>query len=122
MKKVSKVLVVFIMFSTLAFTAGKPSIVGKWTVYSHGDSLTATFNADGTYTANSPTGEEAASGKYMETDDTFAINDENCGSTWGKYKITYYGEDSLDLKVITDSCADRMEAVNGITAKRIKDQ
>jgi len=121
MKKVSKVSAVFIIFLILSCIPSEPTIVGKWTVHTHDNSdVIATFNNDGTYHAEGSTGEQEVSGKYLVINDTLAINDEDCNENiWGKYKLTFYGDDSLDLKVISDSCDGRKESVDGVTAKRL---
>ena len=47
------------------------------------------------------------------------LSDEGCMNVWGKYKLTWYGNDSHDFKVINDSCEGREQSVDGVTAKRI---
>jgi hypothetical protein len=121
MKKVSKVSAVFIIFLILSCIPSEPTIIGKWTLHTHDDNeVIATFNNDGTYNAEGSTGEQEVSRKYLVTKDTLAINDEGCNENiWGKYKLTFYGDDSPDLKVIYDLCDGRKESVDGITAKRL---
>ncbi len=49
------------------------------------------------------------------------MNDGQCGADyWGKYKLTFYGPDSISVVVIQDSCTGRHRGVDGVRAKRIK--
>ena len=121
MKKVSKVSAVFIIFFNSVLHSLKAYDHWKMHLHTHDDNeVIATFNNDGTYNAEGSTGEQEVSRKYLVTKDTLAINDEGCNENiWGKYKLTFYGDDSPDLKVIYDSCDGRKESVDGITAKRL---
>ena len=97
-----------------------PAITGKWTLYPVGDApVTIDFRNDGSYHVTVTGGRETLSGNYKQSEDTLAITDNGCGSTWGKYKISFYGDDSLLLKTISDSCNGRSQSVDGVTAKRL---
>lgn len=107
------------MFCVLCAFVASPDLKGKWTVFPvNDDSYNVEFKDDGTYVVSTTQSTETINGKYMQTDDTLAIMDEGCGDVWGKYQITFFGNDSLQLKGIDDACSDRMHNVDGLAAKR----
>ena len=97
-----------------------PVISGKWTLHPVGEApVTIDFRDDGSYHVTMPGGQETLAGSYKQSADTLAFLDKGCGNTWGKYHINFYGDDSLLLKAISDSCTGRMQGVDGVTAKRL---
>ncbi len=95
-----------------AFMPATHSLVGKWKTYDKDGSIGYVyFNADGTFKVTSPEGKVFHHGNYKFKDDVFSINDkEGCGDTyWGKYKLTFIGNDSIQTSLIEDSCSGRRE-------------
>jgi hypothetical protein len=59
-------------------------------------------------------------GHYVFKNDTFTMYDANCGlSVGGKYKLTFFTEDSVSFTLINDSCKGRAGEVDGGRIKRI---
>jgi hypothetical protein len=76
---------------------------------------------DGTFRNYDDRGQTLHQGNYKFNDkDEFSTNDkEGCGeSYWATYKFSFINNDSAKVSVITDSCTDRMQAINNSTAKR----
>ena len=119
MRKLYMPAVITLFCLTCAFKIA-PSLTGKWTLHPVGEAtVTMDFRDDGSYHVIASSGQETLSGNYKQSDDTLAFMDKGCGNTWGKYLITFYGNDSLLLKTISDSCTGRMQGVEGVTAKRL---
>jgi len=111
MKQTIKIAVVFFVSVIFAFILPKHNIAGRWITYNTDGSIAyVDFNKDGTFKVASPEGKLFHAGNYkFNDDDVFSINDkEGCGDTyWGTYKLTFIGEDSLQVAVIQDSCTGR---------------
>lgn len=126
MKKTAPfILSVFLLVLTaLAFTPPKSSLVGHWVAtFSNGSQAFADFKSNGTYKSYSFQGKVLVTGKYYVAKDTFATQDGSCGIDYfGKYKMTWYGQDSASIAMIEDSCSGRTSAINGGTLKRAKQQ
>jgi hypothetical protein len=122
MKKTFLWLPLFAVFILSAFTLSDHNLVGHWVTYTPDNSkVLVDFNNDGTFKVTVD-GQTENEGKYKLNQDTFFMYDNNCGmETEGKYKLTFYGEDSLSFSLIEDPCADRSENVNGGTIKRLAD-
>ena len=111
MKQTIKVAAVFFVTVIFAFIPLKHDITGRWITYNTDGSIAyVDFNKDGTFKVASLQGQLFHAGNYkLGDDDVFSINDkEGCGDTyWGKYKLAFINEDSLQIAVIEDSCTGR---------------
>ncbi len=105
----------------VAFTVPKHSITGKWMTHeSDGSTSYVDFTSAGKFTYINQ-GKTIHQGKFKQSDDTFLIDDNECGNGyWAKYKLTFVGEDSVSFAVIDDTCSGRMQTVNGNGLKRMK--
>jgi hypothetical protein len=115
MKQTIKVAAVFFVTVIFAFIPLKHDITGRWITYNKDGSIAyVDFSKNGTFKVASPDGQLFHAGNYkFSNDDVFSINDkEGCGDTyWGKYKLTFISEDSLQIAVIEDSCTGRREDI-----------
>jgi len=101
---------------TLAFAFIPPShsLVGKWGI--PGTPEIVTFHSDQTYEVSLPDGKIGERGSYRIEQSVFSIKNAKpvCGDGyWGKYKIDFYGEDSVHFTLIEDSCTSRRMDVVG---------
>ena len=122
MKQLLKVSALLFVIAALAFMPPKHKVVGHWRMhYTSGAEDLVDFNANGTYTSNSSTGETTHNGNYKFKGNTISINDkEGCGDTyWATYKITFIGSDSASIAAIADSCEGRKQAVSGASIQRL---
>jgi hypothetical protein len=123
MKKIIPVCLLCIIIILCSFKTFDHSIVGHWISHdgAPGSKILVDFNSDGTFkvAVDSETENE---GKYRFFNDTFYMYDNNCGmQTAGKYKIVFYTEDSASFKLIQDSCAQRIQEVDGGTIVRLRE-
>jgi hypothetical protein len=98
------------------------SLVGHWVSHDGvpGSEILVDFNNDGTFkvTVN---GETENEGNYKFNNDTFYMYDKRCGiEKAGQYKVNFYTEDSVSFKLIRDSCAERIQEIDGGTIVRLK--
>ncbi|MBS1601738.1 MAG: hypothetical protein JST42_03645 [Bacteroidetes bacterium] len=101
---------------TLVFAFIPPghSLVGKWGI--PGTPEFVTFSSDQTYEVSLPDGKVGERGSYKIEQSTFFIKNAKpvCGNGyWGKYKIDFYGEDSVHFTLIEDSCTSRRMDIVG---------
>jgi hypothetical protein len=120
MKRAFILFTVFAIIGLYAFVVSDHNIVGHWTAsgpdYSN---VFVDFNSDSTFKVTSD-GQTENEGRYKFYEDTFVMYDNNCGmQTGGKYKITFYNDDSASFKLIEDSCSNRAQEVDGGTIKRL---
>ena len=120
MKKSSKVLIVFLTISALAFVSPAHNLVGRWLIYTPDNKPSPEsvyFNKDGTYKVTLSDGTVGESGYYKLVDSTFSIKNavpRACGDNyWGTYKLTFHGRDSVSFVVIEDSCTNRRNDMVG---------
>ena len=86
-----------------------------------GSKILVDFNVDGTFRV-SVNGQTENEGSYKQDNDTLYMYDANCGiQTAGKYKLNFYTEDSVSFELIQDSCATRIQEVNGGTIARLRE-
>ena len=115
MKQIFKVFAVFLVIAAFACMPPQHDIVGRWITYNTDGSIAyVDFNKDGTFKVASPEGQLFHAGNYAFSDaGIFSINDkEGCGNTyWGKYKLTFINNDSLQIAVVEDSCTGRREEI-----------
>jgi hypothetical protein len=107
-------IITIIMF---AFIPPKHSIVGHWTItYESGDYLHVNFRDNNTFRTEVPSANFVVEGKYKLNNDILSINDTSCNDAyWGKYKITFYGNDSIYSEIIEDSCSGRRSYADKVT-------
>ena len=123
MKKTITAYSLCVIMVLCAFKTTDHSLVGHW--ISHDGvpdaKILVDFNNDGTFkvTVNDETENE---GNYKFDNDTFYMYDNHCGmQTAGKYKVTFYTEDSVSFKLIQDSCSERIQEVDGGVIVRLRE-
>ena|SRR5579864_9186227 len=93
-----------------AYVPPKYSLIGKWSILNLDGTRSGeyvTFNKDSTCTVALPDGQIGERGNYFLNDSVFSIkNSKNvCGKNyWGKYNLTFHGNDSLHLALIGQNC------------------
>ena len=121
MKKVIFIFSVCCMIMLCSFRTSDHSIIGHWISRdgAPGSKILVDFNNDGTFKVTVD-GQIENEGNYKFYNDTFSMFDSNCGiQTEGKYKITFYTEDSLSFKLIQDPCTNRIQEVDGGVIARL---
>jgi hypothetical protein len=107
------VLFLFIIATLFAFISPKYSLIGQWSILNLDGSPSGEnvdFKEDNTYTIALPDGQIGEKGNYDLKDSVFSIKNikDVCGKDyWGKYKITFYGNDSVHFTLINDTCSER---------------
>ena len=97
----------------LAFVGPKYSLTGKWSILNPDGTPSGeyvSFNADNTYTVSLPDGQIGERGNYILKDSFFSIKNmkDVCGKDyWGKYNLTFHGNDSVHFTLIDDTCSER---------------
>lgn len=110
MKQVSVFLATTIIAAMIfAFSASTNTIVGNWSVRDKsGNVTTVKFMADGKFLAQTPSEHFIVGGKYKLQKDVLSISDTSCNANyWGKYKVSFHGNDSIYFHVISDTCSGR---------------
>ena len=114
------VIVSIIIAIIIAFTIPKHSLTGQWSILNPDGSASGEyifFKEDSTYTIDLPNGDIGERGMYLLNDSIFSIKntqDHACGKDyWGKYNLTFYGEDSVHFIVIEDTCTERRTDIVG---------
>lgn len=107
------------IIATFAFIPPKHSLPGKWANpegASVGEYLE--FKNDGTYNVYLPGGQIGEKGNYKLNYSTFSIKNavaSACGDGyWGKYKLDFYGDDSIHFTLIKDTCENRRNDMVGV--------
>ncbi len=101
-------------------------LVGRWSIPGTGEFVD--FFKNGTYDVVLPNGNIGERGNYKLEDSIFSIKNAKayvCGADyWGKYQLTFQGDDSLTFKLIEDSCTDRRNDIVGYNPglKRYKEK
>jgi hypothetical protein len=108
------------MIILFAFVAPPYSLIGQWSLLLPNGTESGEyifFNADSTYAIKLPNGEVGERGLYFLKDSIFSIKnikDHACGKNyWGKYNLTFYGNDSVHFTLIEDSCTARRTDIVG---------
>jgi hypothetical protein len=108
----------FISVIVFAFVPPKHSLTGKWSILNLDGTASGeyvNFKGDGSYTVALPDGKIGERGNYSLKATVFSIKNikDVCGKGyWGKYNLTFHGNDSVHLVLIEDSCsARRMDLV-----------
>jgi hypothetical protein len=114
MKLPIQLLLAFFLTILFAFLPPGHSLVGKWSI--PGTPELVTFNSDQTYEVRLPDGKVGEKGSYKLEQSVFFIKNAKpvCGEGyWGRYKIDFYGEDSVHFTLIEDSCSSRRMDIVG---------
>ena len=112
----------FIVIITMAFIPVNFSMTGKWKMHNPkgGPTVFVNFKADSNFAGYTGENKLLVMGKYKVNNDTFFVKDNNCGGDyWGTYTLTFFGNDSLAIKLLGDSCSGRAHTIDGLTAKRV---
>ncbi|MES1214344.1 MAG: hypothetical protein ABUT20_02410 [Bacteroidota bacterium] len=112
-------LVIAIVVLLFGFTRPKHNLAGTWSILnldgtSAGELID--FKKDNTYTITLPGGQIGERGMYLLKDSIFSIKNikDVCGKDyWGKYNLTFYGDDSVHFALIEDSCSQRRMDIVG---------
>ena len=106
-------LFLFISVVIFAFVPRTHSLIGKWSILNLDGTSSGEyvyFKADNTYTVTLPGGKIGEMGNYLLKDSVFSIKNikDVCGKDyWGKYKLSFYGSDSVHFLLIEDTCSVR---------------
>jgi hypothetical protein len=106
-------LFLFIIVMSFAFVRQKYSLTGKWSILNLDGTPSGeyvNFKEDNTYTVALPDGQIGENGNYLLKDSVFSIKNikDVCGNGyWGKYNLTFYGNDSVHFALIEDTCTVR---------------
>jgi hypothetical protein len=106
-------LFLFIIVMSFAFVRQKYSLTGKWSILNLDGTPSGeyvNFKEDNTYTVALPDGQIGENGNYLLKDSIFSIKNikDVCGNGyWGKYNLTFYGNDSVHFALIEDTCTVR---------------
>jgi hypothetical protein len=106
-------LFLFISVIIFAFVPPKYSLIGNWSILNLDGTPSGeyvSFKEDSTYTVALPDGQIGERGNYVLKDSVFSIKNSKdvCGKYyWGKYNLTFYGNDSVHFVLIEDSCIER---------------
>ena len=113
-------LFLFIMAIIFAFVSPKYSLTGQWSLLLPDGTASGEyifFKEDSTYTIALPNGQIGERGMYYLRDSTFFIKnivDNACGKDyWGKYNLTFVGNDSVHFALIEDTCTARRTDIVG---------
>ncbi len=102
-----------------SFSSPKYSLVGSWSILNLDGTTSGEyldFKADHTYAIALPGGKIGERGNYLLKDSIFSIKNikDVCGKNyWGKYKLTFYGNDSVHFDLINDTCSERRMDIVG---------
>ncbi|HMH32563.1 MAG TPA: hypothetical protein VK543_06005 [Puia sp.] len=122
MKKTILFVAAFSALFIVAFIPVKRNIVGTWLItYKNGNTVKLDIRTDGTIKADIPAEHFTVIGNYKMKGDVFSVTDSTCGvNYWGKYKLRFFGDDSVYSEAIEDSCLGRKSTVDKMTLIRIK--
>ena len=122
MKKIMVFACAFCMFCIFSCNSSKKDLVGKWEAhYASGTMMTVDFKQDGTFEASIPSEHFTVGGQYKLDNDVASFSDTSCGKDyWGKYKLTFFSNDSIYSAVMEDSCSGRKSSADKATLVRAK--
>jgi hypothetical protein len=113
-------LFLFILAIIFAFVSRKYSLIGQWTLLNPDGTASGEdvfFKEDSTYIITLSNGQIGERGMYFLKDSIFFIKnieDQACGKDyWGKYNLTFYGNDSVHFTVAEDTCTARRTDIVG---------
>jgi hypothetical protein len=106
----------------MAWIAAGHSLVGHWKVaYGNGVTGHVAFTSNGHVEATFDGQTWKVGGPYKVEGNTVMISDSTCGfGYWGKYKVTWYSNDSAKAVLLEDSCSGRKMNVDGSVIVREK--
>lgn len=110
MKKISVFLATAIIAAMIfAFSASTKTIVGHWTINAGSSNVSSVeFMSDGKFLAKIPSQHFIVGGKYKFKKEVLSISDTSCNANyWGKYKVSFHGNDTVYTDVISDTCSGR---------------
>ena len=133
-KKLTKInfepslLLLFTVAMIFAVVPPKYSLIGRWSILNLDGTPSGEivdFKKDNTYTVALPDGRIGETGNFLLRDSLFSIKNikDVCGKDyWGKYKLTFYGSDSVHFTLIEDTCSERRRDMVGFNPglKRFK--
>jgi hypothetical protein len=122
-----KTILLFTACCTLAVIAFIPpgkSLVGGWVIkYNNGQQISLDFRKNGTVKVAIPAENFTVEGKFKLKDEMLYLNDGTCGlDYWGKYKTTFFSNDSMYSELVADSCGPRRSSMDKATLIRVKTQ
>ncbi|HLY68825.1 MAG TPA: hypothetical protein VKR53_03795 [Puia sp.] len=124
MKKTLPLLASFFAIVIIAFIPPGKSIHGSWMIkYGNNQKINIDFRKNGTVKVVIPSENFTVEGKFKLKDDMLYLNDGTCGlDYWGKYKTTFFSNDSIYTVLTEDSCGPRKSAMDKATLVRVKMQ
>jgi len=122
MKKIIVFACACFMLCIVSCNSSTKNLVGKWEAhYQSGNLMTVDFKQDGSFEASIPSEHFTVGGQYKLDNDVASFTDTTCGKNyWGKYKLTFYNNDSIYSAVIEDSCSGRKNSADKATFVRTK--
>ena len=111
---------VFVIAILFSFASPKHSLIGKWSILNPDGSPSGEyvdFKKDNTYSVALPNGQIGERGNYLLKKSVFSIKNSKdvCGKDyWGKYNLTFYGNDSVHFALIEDTCSARRTDMVGL--------
>ncbi len=124
MKKTIPLFAAFFAIAIIAFSPPKKNLIGSWIIkYGNNQKINLDFRNNGTVKVIIPSENFTVEGKFKLKDEMLYLNDGTCGlDYWGKYKTTFFNDDSLYTVMIEDSCGPRKSAMDKATLTRVKMQ
>src|SRR5579862_794826 len=124
MKKTISLFVAFFAIAIIAFIPPEKNLVGSWIIkYGNDQKINLDFRKNGTIKVIIPSENFTVEGKFKLKDEILYLNDGTCGlDYWGKYKTTFFNNDSIYTVLIEDSCGPRKSAMDKATLVRMKIQ
>ncbi|HLY72287.1 MAG TPA: hypothetical protein VKR53_21290 [Puia sp.] len=124
MKKTISLFVAFFAIAIIAFIPPEKNLVGSWIIkYGNDQKINLDFRKNGTIKVIIPSENFTVEGKFKLKDEILYLNDGTCGlDYWGKYKTTFFNNDSIYTVLIEDSCGPRKSAMDKATLVRMKTQ
>jgi hypothetical protein len=123
MKKFILSLTACLVFALIAFNPREKTLVGNWVIHYGKDlKINLNFNDNGVLKVAIPADQFTVEGKFKFKDGILYISDSTCNSNyWGKYKETFFSDDSLYSIILEDTCIPRKSAMDKATLIRVKE-
>ncbi|HXD77145.1 MAG TPA: hypothetical protein VN616_05020 [Puia sp.] len=98
------------------------SLVGSWkAAYGNGVGGRVVFRNNGTLLATFNGQTWKVGGQYKVNGSNLSISDSTCGfNYWGRYKMNWYSNDSVNVVVVEDTCTGRRMNADGSVLVRLK--
>jgi len=112
-----KSLLVFVLVASgllFAFVLPKDRNIGRWRAKFGNDTTgIVDFRPDGTFETSFEKSDVKVGGIYITREDVLYLADTSCGENyWGKYRQTFFTDDSVLNNVLGDSCGSRRASVD----------